>query len=150
MRLVLLLAACTTTAAPTPTEQFLGTWQFASGNNNVVCPTGTTSQKLTGDITVQEQSGGGLVVLDAAGCNFGYTLTNQTATLGSDKACSFAVPELGQGATADVTYDTITLTTSDGKSMSDAFSGKAHYTTPAGSQDCAFSGSATLSKLSGP
>jgi hypothetical protein len=148
---LLFVVGCGAAETPaTPEQQFLGTWQFASGDNRVVCPTGTTSQKLTGNVTVQKQSGGGLVVVDAASCNFAYTLSGDVATLGSDKACSFAVPELGQGATADVTYDGITLTTHDGKSMTDVFNGQAHYTTSAGSQDCAFSGSATLSKLSGP
>jgi len=146
--MIVLLAACGSTE-PTAAEQFLGTWSFASGSDNIVCPSGTTSQALSGTITVQKKDAG-LLVLDAAGCNFTYALSSDQATLGSDKSCSFAVPQLGQGATADVTYDAITLSTHDGKSMTDVFSGQARYTTSAGSQDCAFSGSATLSKVSSP
>ena len=146
--MIFLLAACGSTETPlTPEQQFLGAWTFSAGNNNVVCPTGTTAQKLTGNLIIQKVTGG-LQVLDDAQCNFTYTLSGEQATLGDDKSCSFAVPQLGQGATADVTYDAITLSTHDGQSMSDVFSGQAHYTTANGSQDCAFSGSATLTKVS--
>jgi hypothetical protein len=141
MRVLLLLLACG--SEPAPAEPFLGTWSFASGTNNVVCPSGTTSQALQGNITV-EKSGNGLQVIDAAGCNFRYALAGAEATLGGDKSCSFAV---GQGVTADVTYDAITLSTRDGRSMSDVFNGKVRYTSAAGSEDCAFSGTATLTKL---
>src|SRR6266436_4701880 len=110
MRWMILLAACSSTPA-TPEQQFLGTWSFASGDNEIVCPTGTTAQKLTGNITVEAASGGGLAVIDNAGCNFNYALSGHQATLGADKSCSFPVPQLGQGATAMVTYDTITLVT---------------------------------------
>ena len=147
--MIVLLAACGS-SEPSSEQQFLGTWSFASGSDNIVCPGGTTAQALSGNITVQSQSGGGLVVMDAAGCNFAYTLSGEQASLGSDKSCSFAVPQLGQSATAAVTYDAITLATHDGKSMSDVFNGRVRYTTSAGTQDCAFSGSATLSKVSGP
>jgi hypothetical protein len=146
--LVTLLLGCSASnPAATPEQQFLGTWSFASGNDNIVCPNGTTAQKVSGKITVEAASAGGLVVLDDAGCNFNYSLSGHQATLGADKSCSFAVPQLGQGASANVTYDTITLVTDDGESMSDVFGGKAHYTTPSGGEDCAFSGSATLSKV---
>jgi hypothetical protein len=146
--LVVVCSACSASnPAATPEQQFLGTWSFASGDDNIVCPNGTTAQKLSGKITVEVASGGGLAVLDQAGCNFSYSLSGHQATLGANKSCSFAVPQLGQGATADVTYDSITLVTDDGESMSDVFGGKAHYTTPSGAEDCAFSGSATLSKV---
>jgi hypothetical protein len=145
MRLILMLVACTSQPESSSFELFAGTWSFTSGSDNVVCPSGTTAQALSGNVTIARQ-GDGLVVMDAAGCNFVYTLSGDRATLGANKSCSFAVPQLGQGATADVTYDDITLVTSDGAKMSDVFSGKARYTTPAGSQDCAFSGSAMLSK----
>jgi hypothetical protein len=151
LAICLLVIGCTSEnqMVVTAEQQFLGTWSFQSGNNNVVCPNGTTAQKLTGNVTVKTAVSGGLVVLDAQGCNFTYSVEGMRATLGDDKTCSFAVPELGQGVTADVTYDEITLSTSDGKSMSDLFSGTVRYTASTGTLTCAFSGSATLSKVSG-
>lgn len=141
-----LLAGCgSDTPAATPQQHFLGTWSFASGTDNIVCPTGTTAQNLTGDLTVKTASGGGLVVLDAEGCNFTYTLNGEDALLGTGKTCSFALP---MSTTADLTYDSITLSTHDGKSMSDVFSGTVRYTASTGTLDCAFSGTAMLSKVS--
>ena len=58
------------------------------------------------------------------------------------------MPELGQGVTAAVTYDAITLSTRDGKSMDDTFSGTVAYSSSSGTLDCVFSGTATLTKLS--
>src|SRR5207253_9352691 len=85
--MIVLLAACGS-SEPSSEQQFLGTWSFASGSDSIVCPGGTTAQALSGNITVQSQSGGGLVVMDAAGCNFAYTLSGEQASLGSDKSCS--------------------------------------------------------------
>src|SRR5947207_3716870 len=114
--MIVLLAACTSPeAGPAAEQQFLGTWSFASGSDNIVCPTGTTAQALSGTVTIQKQDSG-LLVRDGAGCNFAYTVSGEQATLGADKSCSFPVPQLGQGATAEVTYDAITLSTQDGKS----------------------------------
>jgi hypothetical protein len=58
------------------------------------------------------------------------------------------VPQLGQGVTAAVSYDAITLATSDGKMMTDTFTGKVAYTSSQGTLDCVFSGSAMLKKVS--
>ena len=135
-------------AAADPARSFVGTWSFASGTDNVSCPNGTTAVSLTGNLTVKPGSDGGLTVLDAAGCNFAYTLAGADATLTGDKSCTFPVPELGQDVTADAAYDTITLSTTDAKTMGDTFSGKVTYTSPSGALDCVFSGSASLQKIS--
>src|SRR4051812_29284170 len=111
----LLLIGCGGSSAPTPLDHFLGTWSFNDGTDNVVCPNGNTAEKLTGQITVKTGTGDGtLVVIDAESCNFPYMLTGDSATTRA-QSCSFAVPQLGSGVTAGVTYDTITLTTVDGK-----------------------------------
>jgi len=142
--LAILLVGC---GAADPAQRFTGTWSFASGSDNVSCPNGTTAAKLTGNVTVKRATDGSLLVLDPEGCNFTYALDGTSAkTKGS--SCSFPVPELGQGVTAAVTYDSITLATSDGKSMDDDFSGTVAYTSSAGTLDCVFSGTATLTKLS--
>jgi hypothetical protein len=141
---LLVLAGCGgTDSVPTAMQQFLGTWAFSSGASyNVVCPNGTKPVSLTGSITVKSDPAG-LLVLDAAGCNFTYAVADHTASLGDKKTCSFPAE---QGVTADVTYDAITLTTSDGHQMSDVFSGKVRYTASTGTLDCAFSGAATLTR----
>jgi len=141
--LALALAGC----GADPAERYLGTWSFASGSDNVSCPNGTTATALAGNLTIKRATDGGLVVLDAEGCNFTYALDGDRAKV-SGRSCSFSVPELGQGVTAAVTYDTITLATSDGKSMDDSFSGTVSYRAPSGTLDCIFSGTATLNKLS--
>jgi hypothetical protein len=144
--IVLALAGCSSD----PVQLYLGTWSFAAGNDNVSCPNGTTAAKLSGDITIQHSSdGGGLLVLDADSCNFTYTFDGNGAAA-NGKKCSFPVPELGQGVTAATTYDTIGLTTSDGKTMSDVFSGSVVYSSSAGSESCVFSGSGTLTKIGHP
>src|SRR5262249_53454889 len=96
-----------------PATPYTGTWSFTSGADNVSCPNGTTSTQLMGNLTIKRATDGGLVVLDPEGCNFTYALEGAQASAKS-KSCSFPVPELGQGVTAAVTYDTITLATSDG------------------------------------
>ncbi len=131
-----------------PEQPFFGTWSFTSGNDDVACPNGTTSVKLTGNLTVKPASGGGLVVLDAEGCNFSYVVSGSDATLTGNDRCQFPVPELGQGVTADVSYDAITLSTGDGKTMHDTFAGKVTYASSSGTIDCAFSGGASLDKVS--
>jgi hypothetical protein len=141
--LSLLLAGC----GADPAQRFTGTWSFASGNDNVSCPNGTTAAKLTGNVTVKRATDGSLLVLDPEGCNFTYALDGASAKA-HGSSCSFPVPELGQGVTAAVTYDAITLTTSDGKNMDDTFSGTVIYTSSSGSINCVFSGDATLTKLS--
>ena len=130
-----------------PAQRYMGTWSFASGTDNVSCPNGTTAAKLSGNVSIKRATDGSLLVLDPEGCNFTYTLEAERAKA-SGKSCSFPVPELGQGVTAAVTYDSITLATSDGKSMDDDFSGTVVYTSSAGTLDCVFSGTATLMKLS--
>jgi hypothetical protein len=142
--LALVVAGC---GGTDPTQRWLGTWSFASGDDNVSCPNGARSTKLTGSITVKLASGGGLVVLDAAGCDFTYAFDGEQARA-TGMSCTFPVPELGAGVIAAATYDAITLTTSDGKSMRDSFSGRVAYTASTGTLDCVFSGSATLSKVS--
>ena len=130
-----------------PAQRYMGTWSFASGTDNVSCPNGTTAAKLTGNVTIKRATDGSLLVLDPEGCNFNYMLDGERAKT-AGKSCSFPVPELGQGVTAAVTYDSITLATSDGKSMDEDFSGTVAYTSSAGTLDCVFSGTATLTKLS--
>lgn len=134
-------------AGADPAQRFTGTWSFASGTDDVSCPNGTTSAKLSGNVTIKRATDGGLVVLDAEGCNFPYELDGDRART-SGRSCSFPVPELGQGVTAAVTYDAITLSTSDGKTMDDSFNGTVAYSSSSGTLDCIFSGSATLQKLS--
>ena len=143
--LFLLVAGCGANPEATPAQHYLGTWSFSSGTDNVSCPNGTTSDALKGNVTIQKSSDG-LLVLDEEGCNFSYTLDGGGATT-KNASCSFPVPELGQGVTADVTYDLITLQTSDGKSMTDSFNGKVTYAASSGNLDCIFSGSATLTKV---
>ena len=138
------LAGC----GSSPQQEFVGSWTFASGTDNVSCPSGTTSTKLSGTITVTTTKDGGLQVLDPEGCNFTYSLSADNATV-SNKSCSFAAPELGQGVTANVMYGTITLSTSDGKTMSDSFNGTVQYAASTGAIDCVFSGSASLARVGG-
>jgi hypothetical protein len=142
--LAILVAGC---GSADPAHRYVGTWSFASGTDNVSCPNGTTANKLSGNVTIKPATGGGLVVLDAEGCNFTYALDGEEAKT-SSKSCSFPVPELGQGVTAAVTYDAITLSTSDGKSMGDVFSGSVVYNAASGALDCVFNGNAQLNKIS--
>jgi hypothetical protein len=143
--LALLVAGC---GGSDPAQPYVGTWSFTSGSDNVSCPNGASSAKLTGNLTIKPSTGDGdLVVLDPEGCNFTYAVDTAAART-SARMCSFPVPELGQGVTAAATYDTITLTTSDGKSMNDTFSGSVVYTASSGQLNCVFSGTATLSKVS--
>ncbi len=139
------LAGCGSAA---PEQPFVGTWSFASGTTNVSCPNGSTSQTLAGSVTIKPASDGGIIVLDAEGCNFAYAVDGDAATVMGKSSCQFPVPELGQGVTADVHYDAITLSMHDGKTMSDSFAGKVAYSSSQGTLDCVFSGSATLQKLS--
>jgi hypothetical protein len=143
--LLLLVAGCGANPDATPADHYLGTWSFSSGTDNVSCPNGTTSDALKGNVTIQK-SGDGLLVIDPEGCNLSYALDGGGATT-KNATCMFPVPELGQGVTANVTYDLITLTTSDGKTMTDTFNGKVTYAASTGNLDCIFSGSAGLSKV---
>jgi hypothetical protein len=142
---LVLLAGCS--SAADPAQPYMGTWAFASGADNVSCPNGTTSTQLQGNVTIKHATDGGILVLDPEGCNFTYALDGERASA-SAQSCSFAVPELGAGVTAAVTYDAITLATHDGMKMDDTFSGTVVYTSSAGALDCIFSGTATLNKLS--
>ncbi len=145
--LALALAFAAAGCGADPAQSYLGTWSFASGSDNVVCPNGTTAAQLSGNVTIKRATDGSLLVLDPESCNFTYALDGDRAKT-SARSCSFAVPELGAGVTAAATYDTITLFTSDGKTMDDSFSGTVVYTASSGTLDCAFSGDATLTKLS--
>src|SRR3954453_4756849 len=107
--LTLIVAGC---GAADPADRYLGTWSFASGTDNVSCPNGTTAAKLSGNVSIKRATDGSLLVLDPEGCNFSYTLEGERAKA-SGKSCSFPVPELGQGVTAAVQYDSIMLSTTD-------------------------------------
>jgi hypothetical protein len=147
-RTLALVALVVVGCSSDPAKPYLGTWSFASGADNVSCPSGTSAAQLTGNVTIKRASdGAGLVVLDPEGCNFDYALDGDRAAA-SAQSCSFPVPELGQGVTAAVTYDTITLDTSDGKTMNDTFSGTVVYSSSAGNDNCIFSGTAMLNKVS--
>lgn len=146
-RIAFVLAVLAGCSSSDPAQPYMGTWSFASGTDNVSCPNGTTSTELTGNVTIKHATDGGLVVLDPEGCNFTYAFDGARASA-SMQSCSFPVPELGQGVTAAVRYDTITLDTSDGKTMNDSFSGTVTYRSSQGNLDCIFSGTATLNKLS--
>ncbi len=145
--LLALIASVLVGCGADPAQHYLGTWSFDSGTDNVSCPNGTTAAKLSGNVTIKRATDGSLLVLDPEGCNFSYELDGDRAKT-SGRSCSFPVPELGQGVTAAVTYDAITLATSDGKTMDDSFSGSVTYSSPQGALDCIFSGTATLTKLS--
>ena len=145
-RFALLLLVAGSCAAD-PAQRYLGTWTFASGADNVSCPNGTNAAKLSGNVTIKRATDGSLLVLDPEGCNFTYALDGDRAKT-SARSCSFPVPELGAGVSAAVTYDTITLATSDGESMDDSFSGTVVYNASTGALDCVFSGTATLTKIS--
>jgi photosystem II stability/assembly factor-like uncharacterized protein len=142
-----LLALVAVGCSSDPATPYMGTWSFASGSDNVSCPNGTNSTALQGNVTIKHATDGGLLVLDPEGCNFTYEIGADRASA-SAKSCSFAVPELGQGVTAAVTYDSISLATHDGKTMDDTFSGTVTYTSSAGALDCIFSGTASLNKIS--
>lgn len=144
---LLLLCVAAGCGAADPADRYMGTWSFASGTDNVSCPNGTTAAKLTGNVTIKRATDGSLLVLDPEGCNFTYAMEGDRAKT-SARSCSFPVPELGAGVTAAVTYDSITLATSDGKSMDDTFSGTVVYNASTGALDCVFSGTGTLTKLS--
>lgn len=135
-------------SSPNPEHKFVGTWAFASGSDDVTCPNGTNSVKLKGNVIAKPASSGGLVVLDDQGCNFTYAVAGDQADLQGNRECKFAVPELGQGVTADVTYDSITLAVADGGTLRDTFTGKVSYLSSAGSLACIFSGSGTLTRVS--
>src|SRR6202011_1729022 len=125
---------------------YVGTWSFLSGTDNVSCPTGNTAQPLNGNITIKKGVDGKLVVLDADGCNFSYTLAGTAATT-SNAMCTRPAPEVGAGVTAATTFSQITLNTADAKSMTDTFAGTVAFTSAAGTLNCTFSGSATLNKV---
>ncbi len=144
-----LLVLCTTlflACAADPAADYVGTWSFASGTDNVSCPTGNTAVALTGNVTIKKGVDGKLVVLDADGCNFTYTLMGTAATT-SNAMCTRPAPEVGAGVTAATDFSQITLNTADGKSMSDTFAGTVAFTSAAGTLDCTFSGSGALNKI---
>jgi hypothetical protein len=147
IRFVALLLFVTGCGAADPADRYMGTWTFASGTDNVSCPNGNSAAKLSGNVTIKRATDGSLLVLDPEGCNFTYALDGQSAKTNA-RSCTFPVPELGAGVTAAATYDTITLATSDGKSMDDTFSGSVVYNASTGMLNCVFSGTATLTKLS--
>jgi hypothetical protein len=148
MRTCLLLGAIALVgcSGPDPATDYLGTWTFASGTDNVTCPTGTTAQALTGNITIKKGTASDLVVLDAEACNFAYTLTGTAATT-ANAMCTRPAPEVGTGVTAATTFSNITLNTADAKTMTDTFAGTVAFTSSAGTLNCTFSGSAMLNKI---
>lgn len=144
--LALVFTGCTS-ANPQPPAAFLGTWSFSGGSTDYACPTGNSSQGVTGNLTIKAGVDSDLVVLDSEGCNFGYSVAGDVATAQNMK-CSRPAPELGQGVTADTTFRDIELTTSDGKTMTDTYGGTVTLTSAQGKLDCSFSGTATLKKVS--
>jgi hypothetical protein len=141
LALSLSLAGCGSGESP-----FVGTWSFTEGTDNVTCPTGNTSESVTGNVNIKDAVGGGLVVLDSEGCNFNYSASGNVATA-SNATCSRPAPEVGMGVTAEVTYSNITLSLADDQTMNDVFAGSVSFTSSAGKLDCTFSGSAKLKKV---
>jgi hypothetical protein len=142
--LCLLLCACGQPIADR--DKFLGAWTFKPSDYSVVCPTGVSAVRLTGTLNVKaDASATGITVLDGKSCNFSYDVKGNAASA-TKRPCSWPEPSLGQGVTANATYDTITLLTADGASMTDTFTGTVDFTSSAGTLNCTFNGTALLER----
>jgi hypothetical protein len=139
----LVMCAC---GAAADRDKFLGAWTFKPTDYAVTCPTGVSMVRLSGTLNVKADTGAsGITVLDGKSCNFAYDVKGNAASA-SKRTCSWPEPSLGQGVTANATYDTITLLTADGASMTDTFVGTVAFTSSAGTLDCTFNGTATLER----
>ena len=138
-RIVLLSSLVLAGCGANPAQRFTGTWSFASGSDNVSCPNGTTATKLTGNVTIKHATDG------ACSCSIPRAATSPTRSTATQRhgrtaarAASLS-PSSAQGVTAAVTYDAITLATSDGKDMDDSFSGTVVYIVVVGNASTASS-----------
>jgi hypothetical protein len=143
---IVALAGC----GGTPFADFIGTWQFQSGTNNVACPppVGASMPALVGNLTLEPAIGADLVSLDNAGCDSQFTVSGTTATAKTGVACERPDPNVGAGVMASSTFTSLTLVTTDGKTMTDTFAGNITFTNTMGSIACTFSGSGSLTKVS--
>jgi hypothetical protein len=146
-----MLGGCGGGATAVPFANFLGTWQFQSGSAVMATcpgPVGNSTTAQIGNLHVEPAAtGGDLVSVDPAGCDVIFKVTDTIATGVGNLDCP-GRPGPAMGVTQDTTLTTITLTTTDGKTMTGASAGSAVFTSAAGMLTCTFTGTSTLVKVS--
>lgn len=140
---------CGGVGAGTPFASFIGTWMIADGSTQNVCPPpfGNSTTRLSGNVTIEPGIGGDLVTLDPLGCDVVYNVTGTTATAAGNLSCTRPSTIAGVQSQT-IAFSALTLSTSDGKMLTEAGMGTATYTSGAGTLDCTFTLSVTATRVS--
>ena len=144
---VALFGACGSSGVAFPS--FVGSWMFQSSSMlQAQCPppVGATSTVIVGNLHVAPAIAADLVTLDPYGCDLTYKVAGTTATATGNLACTH--PAQMAGVTETETFSAVTLTTTDGKTMTEAATGTADFMNTMGTLHCTFTANATLDKVS--
>jgi hypothetical protein len=131
-------------------DTFLGTWAIQPGSQVVaMCPApiGTQTTNLEGNIQVLPSVTADLVTPDQHGCDVTYKVTGTVATGTGNLTCTHPAANAANTTETDTTT-MITLTTTDGKSMTESATGMAVFMAAGGTLTCPFTITATLTKAS--
>jgi hypothetical protein len=135
------LASCGSSS--TDSSKFVGTWQFTSGTLTINCPgLATSTQAVTGNVTVSAGSTSDLVVVDSQ-CSLKLTVSGGTASAPPSQMCTTT----DATSTEVDTFSAVVFSTADGKTAHLSTTFTAAYTEGGVSETCTATESADLQKL---
>lgn len=139
-RMMVLVGVLSATAGCSSTDDFVGSWKYTSGTMTTNCQGDSSTDALTGNITINEGSSSDLVLVDDE-CSLKLTIDGDKATLDGSQTCVSA------GGEISLTFTSFTFTTDDGETARLSSSGTATVSTGGASVTCTLSGSGDLEKL---
>ncbi len=140
---VMVLAGILSAAAGcSSTDDFVGSWKYTSGTVTTNCEGQTSTESLSGNITINEGSSSDLVLVDDE-CSIKLSADGEKATLDGSQTCV----STGNGLTVSLTVNSFTFTTSDGETARLSSNGTATVSGGGASSTCTVNSSADLEKL---
>lgn len=138
-RVMILAGVLSAAAGCSSTDDFVGSWKYTSGTLTTNCQGESSTDPLTGNITINEGSSSDLVLVDDQ-CSLKLTIDDDKATLDGSQTC------VSDGGEITMTFNTFTFKVDDTTAHLSS-SGTATVSTGGVSITCTLSGSGDLEKL---
>lgn len=141
-RVMILAGVLTAAVGCSGTDDFVGSWKYTSGTETWNCEGESSTEPLSGNITINEGSSSDLVLVDDD-CSLKLAIDGDKATLDGSQSCTVSEA----GATGTMTVNSYTFTTSDGETARLSASGTVTLSGGGVSFTCIVTQSADLEKL---
>jgi hypothetical protein len=123
---------------------FVGAWKYTSGTETTNCGGQSTTDMLTGNVSLQKGIASPLVSVDnESGCNLALDVTGSTASARSGQECM--VTESGIAVTIKITAYSFTV---NGVVADESRSASYQFSGPTGNVNCTYTSTGRLMKVS--